>query len=144
MRRKLYITFIILFLSTFVFGQIDSLGLKKCISSPDKFKGQPVYITVDKMPEYKGGMTELMRLIAKKITFTDREPNRNSIIHTTFVIDTLGQIQNICTITNRTVLDEQETQITDVLKNAPNWTPGILNDRKVCVRVTIPVRLCLK
>jgi hypothetical protein len=144
MCRKLDITFIFLFLSIFAFGQIDSLGIKKCILSPDTYKGQAVYKTVDKMPEYKGGTSALLRLISKNVVFADRETNNSSVIHTTFIIDTLGQIQNVCTITNRTVLDEQEMQITKILQSTQNWTVGILHDKKVCVRLTIPIRLCLK
>ena len=96
------------------------------------------------MPEYKGGINELLRLLSKNVVFTGRGPNSSSVIHTTFIIDTLGQIQNICTITNRTVLDEQEKQIINILQSAQNWTAGSLNDKKVCVRLTIPIRICLK
>ena len=142
--EKIRITFIFIILNIAVFGQIDSLGIKKCILSPDTYKGQPVYKTVDKMPEYKGGMAELMRLISKNVTFTDREPSSNSIIHTTFIIDSAGQIQSICTITNKTMLDKQEKQIATILQNSQNWTAGMLHGKKVCVRITIPVRLCLK
>ena len=144
MCRKLNITFIFLFLTIFAFGQIDTLGIKKCILSPDTYKEQAVYKTVDKMPEYSGGMAALLKLISKNVVFTDRDPNRKSVIHTTFIIDTLGQIQNICTITNRTVLDDEEVQIINILQSTKDWTVGILNDKKVCVRLTIPIRICLK
>jgi len=89
-------------------------------------------------------MTELLKLISKNVVFTDRDPNRKSVIHTTFIIDTLGQIQNICTITNRPVLDNEEMQIINILQSTKDWTVGILNDKKVCVRLTIPIRICLK
>ena len=133
-----------LFLTIFMFGQRDSILQAKCILSPDTYNEQPIYRKVDKMPEYQGGIETLMRLIAKNIIYSDRNPNNKSVIHTTFVIDTLGKAQNICTITDKSELDNQEKQIVEVLKSAQNWTAGILNDKKVCVRITIPVRICLK
>lgn len=144
MCKKTYITFTFLFLAICGYTQIDSVALRRCVLSPDLYNGAPVYKIVTKMPEYRGGMGELLKLISKNTVYSNSKESLSSVIHTTFVVDTLGNIQNVCVITNRNELDDQEKQIVNVLQNAQNWTVGVLNEKKVCVRFTIPIRICLK
>ena len=139
---KIVITF--LFLSCFSFGQVDSLGLKRCIPNPDTYKRQKVYRTVDKMPEYMHGMAGFSKYIMKNVHFGYGDERYKSIIHTTFIIDTLGHVQDVCTITNKTELSNDEKQIKEIIEKSPAWTPGQLNGVRVCVRLTIPLRVCIK
>lgn len=139
---KIFILFI--FIATTSLGQIDSTGLKKCIQTPDTYNGQPVYLTVDKSPEYKGGISQFAKYIMKNLTYGCREKFDKTVFYTTFIIDTTGNVQNVCTITNKTDLTPEEKEIKAAIEKSPAWTPGKLKDKNVCVRLTIPVRVCLK
>ena len=139
---KAFILFILL--ATKSLAQIDSIELKKCIQTPDIFNGQPVYINVDKSPEYKGGVSQFAKYIANNLTFGCREKFDKTVFYTTFVIDTIGNVQNVCTITNKIDITTEEKEIKVAIEKSPPWTPGRLNNKKVCVRLTIPVRVNLK
>ena len=133
-----------LLLNIFALGQVDSLGLKKCIQNPDTYNGQIVYRSVDKMAEFKGGISEFLKYISKNINYGCREKYDKSVIHITFIIDTIGQVQNVCVITNKTDLNSDENKIKEAIEKAPIWTPAIYKDKKVCVRLNVPIRICLK
>lgn len=125
-------------------GQIDSTGFKRCVQDPDTYNGQRVYLTVDKFPEYKGGISQFAKCIMKQLTYSCREKLDKTIFYTTFVIDTLGAVQNVCTITNSNDLTREEKEIKTAIEKSPRWAPGRLKNKNVCVRLTLPVRICFK
>lgn len=141
---KLKIFILIIFISTKSIAQADSIGLKKCIQTPDTYNGQPVYLIVDKSPEYKGGISQFAKYIMKNLTYGCREKFDKTVFYTTFIIDTIGNVQNVCTITSKTDLTTEEKEIKAAIEKSPPWIPGKLNGVNVCVRLTIPIRICLK
>ena len=143
--RKIKILILFFLLNGIAFGQKDSLGLDKCIKTPDVYNDQIVYRTAEKMPEFEGGINQFYKYVIKNVHYTCTDGNNHkSTIHTTFIIDTLGQVQNVCTITTDSRLNADQKQIQDIIKNSPLWTPGKQNGKNVCVRLTVPMRICLK
>jgi hypothetical protein len=141
---KIKIFILLIFIATKSLGQVDSAGVKKCIQTPDTYNGQPVYLSVDKSPEYKGGISQFAKYIMKNLTYGCREKFDKTVFYTTFIIDTTGNVQNVCTITNKTYITTEEKEIKATIEKSPSWTPGRHKNKNVCVRVTIPVRVCLK
>lgn len=127
-------------------AQKDSSAILKCIPSPDTYQGQPVYTTAENMPLFRKGDPDLMRYISKNISYPQQnyDTSLRSTFRVTFVIDTLGQTQNICCISRYSAQHPVEEQLIELIRNSGVWTPGMTGGKKVCVRLTIPITICLK
>lgn len=141
--KKFIISILSLTFATCVQGQVDSFAVRKCIQNPDIFDGQVVYKSADKMPEYIGGIAAFNKYIHQHLKFSSDVDPYKSKIYTTFIIDTLGRVQNVCTINAKTQT-AQEKELVEIIQNSPPWTPGRHNGKNVCVRLTVPMRICLK
>ncbi len=127
-------------------AQGNSSAIKKCIPSPDVYKGQAVYRFADKMPVFGKEASDLMRYISQNLIY--KEGNKESPLRSTFrvtcIIDTLGQVQDVCCITSLDYEEPVEKQMMALIQNSTGWTPGMMDHKKVCVRLIIPMTICLK
>ena len=60
--------------------------------------GMEVKTVAEKMPEYKGGLEEYLRLIMKNFKYPKSQPEFQASVYVGFVIDTLGHVRNECVI----------------------------------------------
>lgn len=134
------------FFNIHLVAQRDSSAIKKCIPSPDVYKGQAVYRLAEKMPVFRNGASDLMRYISQNLIY--QEGNKESPLRSTFrvtcIIDTLGLVQDVCCITSLDYEEPVEKQMIQLIQNSTGWTPAMMDDKKVCVRLIIPMTICLK
>jgi protein TonB len=99
----------------------------------------------EKMPEYKGGEQELMKYLASNIKYPTLENDEDLQfkIYATFVIDTVGKLRNPCILRPKYAdrLTQIETEYLRVIEGMPDWNPGMINEKKVPVRFTIPINI---
>lgn len=138
--------FALLWLHAAASAQKDSSAIRKCIPSPDTYQGQAVYTTAENMPVFGKSTTGLMNYISKNISYPQQndEAALRSTFRVTFVIDTLGQAQNVCCISGHSTQHPVEEQLMALIRRSGIWTPGTTGGKKVCVRLTVPVTICLK
>ena len=120
-----------------------------CLPSIDTIDGRPVLFAAERMPEFKGGLSNLMSYLSKNIKlpsavdYTDYIQGRVSI---TFVIDEKGKVRNPCVMRplykDRLTLIEEE--VLRVVCNMPDWKPGMVGDEKVATRYSLPVHIRLR
>lgn len=125
-------------------AQQDSSAIKRCISSPDMYMGQAVHRTADKMPAFRDGAADFMNYISKNLTYPEHNKNTGSIrstFYVTCVIDTSGKAQQVCCITSRDYYEPIEEQLIGLIRSSDGWTPGMINSKKVCIRITIPISI---
>lgn len=137
----------LLFFKITIMAQKGSSEIKRCIYSPDVYRGQVVYRTVDKMPVFGNGDFDFMNYISKNLTYHEANKESSPIRSTfriTCVIDTFGKAQNVCIITSYDYYEPVEKQMVDLIRNSSGWAPGMLNGKKVCVRLMIPLSIHLK
>lgn len=105
-----------------------------------------MYTTAEKMPMFGKGDADLMTYLSKTIRYPqqDKEAALRSTFRVTFVIDTLGLAQNICCISMYTPQHPVEEQLLELIRRSGTWTPGMIGGKNVCVRLTVPVTICLK
>jgi len=105
-----------------------------------------VFKVAEVMPEYPGGMKELMNYLSKSLKYPEKAKDAAARVIVTFVVEDDGNISNI-----KTVYFKSENEISEEAKNAlieeservvsnmPNWTPGKQNGENVAVNFTLPI-----
>jgi protein TonB len=107
-----------------------------------------VYIVVDKMPEYPGGVDKILKDIR---TSTDNYWNRKypkgkpiviedgiSRVIVSLVINENGQVTDPVIV--RSLDKELDKEAIRIIKSMPRWIPGEHKGKKVKVRFTLPVQ----
>ena len=103
------------------------------ISQPD------VFDEVDEMPQFPGGMAELMQYLSTNVRYPEdaKETCAQGRVIVSFIVEKDGSISN-ARVTKPTYssLDDEALR---VVSNMPKWTPGKQNGEAVRVRYSIPV-----
>ena len=102
------------------------------------------FSTVESKPEFPGGATAIMQYIANNINYpkeaAEKEVSGKVIVQ--FIINEEGKITTPTIIKSVHPLLDKEAIV--VIKNMPNWSPGMQRGQKVKVRYTIPVNFKLR
>ena len=105
-----------------------------------------VFDVAEVMPEYPGGIKELMNYLSSSIKFPEKAKDATARVIVTFVVEKDGSVGDV-----RTVHFQSENEISAEAKNAlieeservvsdmPNWTPGKQNGEDVAVKYTLPI-----
>ena len=103
-----------------------------------------VFTVVEQMPEFPGGIRELMSFLGKNIRYPV-EAHKNNIegrVIVQFLVKKDGSTSNFKVI--RSVHPLLDAEAVRVLKTMPKWTPGTQRGQAVDVRYTIPVTFALQ
>lgn len=102
-----------------------------------------VFTRVDVMPEYPGGMNELMAFIGSQVTYPQELINQDvqGTVYVKFVISKTGKVGQVKVIKGvHPILDEEALK---AVANMPNWQPGQNNGSNVAVTYTLPIKFAL-
>ena len=111
---------------------LDKTNFNKSISQP--------FMIVEQMPEFPGGISELMSFIKNNIMYqykTEKDGIEATVI-VQFVIDNYGKINNIRILKGAAL--ELDNAAIDVVKKMPVWIPGKQNGINVSVYYQLPIR----
>lgn len=113
----------------------------QCKSSYDTVLKMVVYSFVDRMPEYPGGQTELMKFITENINYPLEQDVYQGSINCTFIVDTDGKLIDV-KIWNKEKGDYSllEVEMIRVIKLMPKWSAGKCSDEEVPVRFNLPIK----
>ena len=103
-----------------------------------------VYDIVEVMPQYPGGMPELMEYLAKNIKYPVQAQKKGieGRVTVRFIVEKDGSISNVTVVRHiHPLLDKEAVR---VIKAMPKWSPGMLNGKPVRVKFNIPVAFRLK
>ena len=106
---------------------------------PDAPVTGEVYETVDKMPEFPGGMTGLMQHLSKNIRYP-AEAHTNNIqgrVVVSVIINTDGKATNAKIVQG--VAPSLDAEALRVATTMPDWIPGTKDGKPVNVKYTFPV-----
>ena len=106
---------------------------------PDAPVTGEVYETVDKMPEFPGGMTGLMQHLSKNIRYP-AEAHTNNIqgrVVVSVIINTDGKVTNAKIV--QSVAPSLDAEALRVTGTMPDWIPGTKDGKPVNVKYTFPV-----
>lgn len=109
---------------------------EKMVPEADK---DGIYLTADKMPDFPGGVQELMKFLGENIKYPV-EAQKNKImgrVIVQFVVmedGSLGMEQVV-----RSIDPQLDAEALRVIKLMPKWIPGTVKGDPVKVRFTVPI-----
>ena len=94
--------------------------------------------------EYPGGIKSMYSFFAKNIKYPEKskEEGIQGIVVIKFVVEINGNITNVEVI--RGVNTELDLEAVRLIKQMPNWKPGMQNGRPVRLHFTLPLKFRLK
>lgn len=103
-----------------------------------------VFEVVERMPEYPGGVSALMKYFQKNIKYplTAQENGTQGRVIVQFVVDSIGNITHPTIVRN--VSPELDIEVMRVVTSMPRWIPGRQRGKAVSVRYTVPVMFRLE
>ena len=102
-----------------------------------------VFQVVENMPEFPGGMAELMKFISRNIKYPE-QAMRDSIqgrVIVQFVITKTGEVSDPTIM--RSVSPELDAEAIRVVNAMPTWKPGTQRGQAVKVKFTLPIQFRL-
>ena len=105
---------------------------------------QDVYNSVEQMPEFPGGMAEMMKFLQQNIQYPANAAKNNveGRVILQFVVEKDGQIGEVKVV--RSVDPELDAEALRVVKSMPNFIPGRQDGKPVAVWYTIPISFKLQ
>lgn len=94
--------------------------------------------TIEKKPEFPGGIGEFYKYIGKNYKMPNIK-KLNGKVYVTYVIDTVGSIVDVKVLKDLGHGTGEEA--IRVLQSSPKWMPGEQNGQKVRVQYAIPISL---
>ncbi|WP_320018406.1 M56 family metallopeptidase [Labilibaculum manganireducens] len=117
---------------------------KEKIKEKEKYNGEDVYVTVEKMPQYPGGSLALQKYIAESVRYPKdaREKGISGRVFVTFVVNKEGDVIQAHVV--RGVDPSLDAEALRVMNSIPKWTPGYEKGEAVNVSYTVPINFSLK
>ena len=116
------------------------------VQAPEEVAPQSkkVYESVEQMPEFPGGVVEMMKFLQMNIKYPP-EAAKNDIegrVVVQFIIDETGQVGDVQVV--RSVDEELDAEAVRVVKSMPKFTPGRQDGKAVAVWYTLPISFKLQ
>ncbi|NQT76295.1 MAG: energy transducer TonB, partial [Bacteroidetes bacterium] len=102
-----------------------------------------IFTVVEVMPEYPGGVNEMMKFLANNIKYPTnaKENNISGKVFVTFVIEKNGLITNVNIL--RGIGGGCDEEAIRVIKLMPKWKPGTQRGQAVRVQYNVPIKFTL-
>lgn len=109
-------------------------------------KKEEPFLIVDEMPDFPGGVAEMMKYIQKNIQYPQmaKEAGISGRCTLKFVVSPSGDITNITVLKGVTGCPECDKEAIRVVKSMPAWKPGKQNGRAVPVYFNLPINFQLR
>lgn len=105
-----------------------------------------IFTVVEEMPEFPGGVTEMMKYIQKNIQYPAmaREAGISGKCYLKFVVNGDGVISDVTILKAVAGCPDCDKEAMRVIKSMPKWKPGKQNGRTVPVYYNIPINFTIK
>ena len=114
------------------------------VEEEEEEAAQQIFTVVEEMPEFPGGMNELLKYLAKSIKYPviAQENGIQGRVVCSFVVNRDGSIVDIQVL--RGVDPSLDKEAVRVLGTMPKWKPGKQRGKPVRVKYTVPVMFRLQ
>ena len=111
----------------------------KVAQTENASSGDEIFQVVENMPEYPGGMSELMKYLQKNVKYPKeaQEQGKQGRVIVEFVVEKDGSITD--TKVMKPVDPLLDAEALRVVSAMPNWNPGKQRGKEVRTRFTLPV-----
>ena len=99
-----------------------------------------VYYRADKMPEYPGGESALSTFVENNINYPQDaiDQNTEGTVNVSFVVDEKGKVVNPVA-TGKMAGHGLDEEAIKIIKQMPDWKPGMVKGKAVKTRLLLPV-----
>ena len=103
-----------------------------------------IFTVVESMPEFPGGMGELMKFLAQNIKYPPlaKESGIQGRVFINFVVEPTGKISNVKVL--RGIGGGCDEEAVRVVESMPSWKPGKQRGKAVRVSYNLPVKFTLQ
>ena len=111
---------------------------------PNKVLMDDIYLSAEKMPQYPGGETELLKFISTNAKYPEsaKFDNAQGKVIVCFVVNTEGNVENAVVLEGvNPTLDAEALRVVNLLKG---FTPGSQNGKPVNVYNVVPITFTIK
>ena len=124
-------------------GLTLSVQAQKTVVSNEASAKEKVYDVVEQMPEYPGGMSELMKFIGETMKYPEdaEKQQKEGLVLVRFVVEKDGSVNDVEVV--KDAWPSLDAEAIRVVKLLPKWTPGKQNGKVVRVKYTIPFRFAI-
>ena len=107
-------------------------------------ESEPIFVVVETMPSFPGGISELMKYFHKNIKYPAlaKESGIQGIVFITFVVEKDGSVTDVCVL--RGIGGGCDEEAIRVVEGMPCWTPGKQRNIPVRVSFNLPVKFKLQ
>ena len=111
---------------------------KRCSSDYDSSLSKSTVTFIETAPKFPGGDEGLFKFLKTELSPLVKSSSYKSVF---FIIDTSGQVRNVCIVTDliRKELSETEKKIINVFQTMPKWEPAISENQKASIYFTMPL-----
>lgn len=112
-------------------------------NNPTEDKQEKVFDVVEVMPQYPGGIPQMMKFISSNIKYPKDaiKKGMQGAVVVQFVVEPDGSVSNVHVV--RSVFPSLDTEAVRMVKAMPKWSPGMQNGKPVRVRFNVPIRFSL-
>lgn len=112
-------------------------------NNPTEDKQERVFDVVEVMPQYPGGIPQMMKFIISNIKYPKDaiKKGMQGAVVVQFVVEPDGSVSNVHVV--RSVFPSLDTEAVRMVKAMPKWSPGMQNGKPVRVRFNVPMRFSL-
>ena len=108
-------------------------------------KAQKIYdfVSVDKQPQYPGGIAKFYEYLGKEIKYPEvaKKNKTQGKVFLSFTVEKNGKLGDV--VITRGLSKETDAEAVRVIKNSPNWNPGLLGGKPVRVKYNLNVNFNL-
>lgn len=124
--------------------QIEIKNIENVVVEDPTPKEEEIFMVVEKMPEFPGGMAELMKYLQKNIKYPSisQENGVQGRVIVQFVVNSNGSI--VDPVVMKSVDPYLDKEAIRVVKSMPKWNPGEQRGKPVRVKFTLPVQFRLQ
>jgi TonB family protein len=110
-------------------------------SETDSLSNDTIYVDVELMPKYSGGIDSLMSYLRRNINYPkwEFEQNIQGTVYVTFVVSSSGKITESQIIKTVPESKNFDTEVLRVISSMPDWVPGEHEGKKVDVSFKLPI-----
>lgn len=135
--------FLALMASVLMLSSSVSLMATTPENNPTEDKQEKVFDVVEVMPQYPGGIPQMMKFISSNIKYPKDaiKKGMQGAVVVQFVVEPDGSVSNVHVV--RSVFPSLDTEAVRMVKAMPKWSPGMQNGKPVRVRFNVPIRFSL-
>ncbi|MDP6908291.1 MAG: energy transducer TonB, partial [Flavobacteriales bacterium] len=106
-------------------------------------EAQKVFKEVDVMPEFPGGMPELVKYLGSIIKYPEaaRKDGISGRVYVSFIVNEEGYV--LKAIPTNSVREDLDKEAVRAVLEMPKWSPGIKDGKAVSVEMVLPIAFVL-